>query len=185
MVVLGRLRKGKRLWHCSDCFRYGLDVVLPSATQSTEARRLQGFNREPKDRTLLLTWHGEHAESDVREDVRQGRWLLASEMVPKELFGRGSWARLSLERELFGVPGYRDVNETVRVEIIKTFRSRRDASVGRPSMRYGFLMGNAHFCLIPRGPSIPIHKNILCAEVGGGGLLDSTRRSMPAASQCC
>ncbi|CAK9094281.1 unnamed protein product [Durusdinium trenchii] len=105
-------------WHCADCFRFGLDLVIPSAVASAEARRLQGFNRQPADRTLLLTWRGEHAESSARSDVRQG---------------------------------YLEVNETVRPRILKTFQSKEDADVGRSSMRYSFLMGNAHFCLVPRG----------------------------------
>ena len=49
--------------------------ALPEAVASAEARRLQGFNRQPADRTLLLTWRGEHAESSARSDVRQGGGL--------------------------------------------------------------------------------------------------------------
>jgi len=105
-------------WHCEDCFRPGHDIIIPSAIASSEAHRLLAFNRQPKDRTLLLTWRGEHAESDSRSDVRQG---------------------------------YLEVNETVRPKIIKAFQSKSDADVGRSSMRYSFLLGNAHFCLVPRG----------------------------------
>ena len=105
-------------WSCEDCFRFGLDVVLPSAVPAPEAYRLRFFNREPDERTLLLVWRGEHAESDIRSDVREG---------------------------------YLEVNETVRPKIIKYFESKPDADVGRPSMRYSFLMGNSHFCLVPRG----------------------------------
>jgi len=47
--------------------------------------------------------------------------------------------------------GYREVNETVRLDLIRHFTGKPNASVGEPSMRYSFLMGNAHFCLIPRG----------------------------------
>ncbi|CAE7820996.1 ARAD1 [Symbiodinium microadriaticum] len=105
-------------WSCEDCFRFGLDVVLPSAVPAPEAYRLRFFNRELDERTLLLVWRGEHAESDIRSDVREG---------------------------------YIEVNETVRPRIIKYFESKPDADVGRPSMRYSFLMGNSHFCLVPRG----------------------------------
>eukprot|EP00927_Polykrikos_kofoidii_P074446 TRINITY_DN70438_c0_g1_i1.p1 TRINITY_DN70438_c0_g1~~TRINITY_DN70438_c0_g1_i1.p1 ORF type:complete len:759 (+),score=108.71 TRINITY_DN70438_c0_g1_i1:180-2456(+) len=47
--------------------------------------------------------------------------------------------------------GYREVNETVRLAIIESLATRPHTSIGSPSMRYGFLMGNTHFCLIPRG----------------------------------
>ena len=50
--------------------------------------------------------------------------------------------------------GYLEVNETVRPKIIKAFQSKSDADVGRSSMRYSFLLGNAHFCLVPRGPLV-------------------------------
>lgn len=50
--------------------------------------------------------------------------------------------------------GYLEVNETVRPKIIKAFQSKSDADVGRSSMRYSFLLGNAHFCLVPKGPLV-------------------------------
>ena len=50
--------------------------------------------------------------------------------------------------------GYLEVNETVRPKIIKPFQSKSDADVGRSSMRYSFLLGNAHFCLVPKGPLV-------------------------------
>ena len=105
-------------WHCQDCFRFGLDVVLPSAVPPAEAQRLRFFNRAPAERELLLVWKGEHAQSDARADVREG---------------------------------YLEVNETVRPNIIKHLQSKPDVDVGRSSMRYSFLMGNSHFCLVPRG----------------------------------
>lgn len=47
--------------------------------------------------------------------------------------------------------GYKDVNETVRVRLIRELGKSREFSVGGPSMRYAFLMGNSHFCLVPKG----------------------------------
>lgn len=104
-------------WHCQDCFRLGYDIVIPSAVAATESHRLKSFNRKPEDRSLLLTWRGEHAES-ASKDVREG---------------------------------YLEVNETVRSKIIKAYQYKRGADVGSSSIRYSFLMGNSHFCLVPRG----------------------------------
>lgn len=110
----------RRLWHCQDCFSFGNgDLVLPSAVLPVDAMRLRNFNRAPGDRTLLLTWRGEHAESlSSREDVRVG---------------------------------YLEVNETVRPALLRHMQGKPDVSVGGSSIRYSFLMGTAHFCLIPRG----------------------------------
>eukprot|EP00747_Dinoflagellata_sp_TGD_P206386 gnl/TRDRNA2_/TRDRNA2_80108_c0_seq1.p1 gnl/TRDRNA2_/TRDRNA2_80108_c0~~gnl/TRDRNA2_/TRDRNA2_80108_c0_seq1.p1 ORF type:complete len:468 (+),score=92.98 gnl/TRDRNA2_/TRDRNA2_80108_c0_seq1:119-1522(+) len=47
--------------------------------------------------------------------------------------------------------GYREVNETVRLALLEHFGKKPKASVGAASLRYSFLMGNTHFCLIPRG----------------------------------
>ena len=41
------------------------------AIAATESHRLKSFNRKPEDRSLLLTWRGEHAES-ASKDVREG-----------------------------------------------------------------------------------------------------------------
>eukprot|EP00929_Paragymnodinium_shiwhaense_P084282 TRINITY_DN45047_c0_g1_i1.p1 TRINITY_DN45047_c0_g1~~TRINITY_DN45047_c0_g1_i1.p1 ORF type:complete len:595 (-),score=87.37 TRINITY_DN45047_c0_g1_i1:22-1806(-) len=104
--------------HCADCFDHNRDLVIPSAVLPGDALRLQFFNREPKDRTLTLCFHGEHANSRSRDDVAEG---------------------------------YREVNETVRLSILATLDGKPDTSVGGHSMRYSFIMGNSHFCLIPRG----------------------------------
>lgn len=71
----------------------------------------------------------------------------------KEHYQLGLWAIgiQSLSRKLPCPVGYLEVNETVRPQIIKAFRSKADADVGGPSIRYSFLMGNSHFCLVPRG----------------------------------
>ncbi|KAF4712084.1 hypothetical protein FOZ63_008318, partial [Perkinsus olseni] len=47
---------------------------------------------------------------------------------------------------------YRSVNETTRLDLIRTLQGVDDrVSVGGPNLRYGFLHGNSHFCLAPRG----------------------------------
>lgn len=47
--------------------------------------------------------------------------------------------------------GYREVNETVRLDVIRQLSNKEGGSVGGPSMRYSFLMGTSHFCLVPKG----------------------------------
>eukprot|EP00435_Cladocopium_sp_Y103_P065203 s473_g27.t1 len=60
-------------WHCNS----------DQAIASTESLRLKSFNRKPEDRTLLLTWRGEHAESASRKDVREGYLEVNETVRPK------------------------------------------------------------------------------------------------------
>merc|ERR1711904_165487 len=47
--------------------------------------------------------------------------------------------------------GYREVNESVRLQLIETLSPRPNVSIGGPTVHYSSLMGNAHFCLVPKG----------------------------------
>ncbi|CAE8627386.1 unnamed protein product [Polarella glacialis] len=47
--------------------------------------------------------------------------------------------------------GYREVNETVRLSLIGNLSGFPDTDVGGQTMRYSFVMGNSHFCIVPRG----------------------------------
>lgn len=58
--------------HCQDCFRVGIDFVIPSACGSVDAARIKSFNREPKHRNLIVSFHGEHAETTTDARVAQG-----------------------------------------------------------------------------------------------------------------
>ncbi|CAJ1341359.1 unnamed protein product, partial [Effrenium voratum] len=71
------------------------------------------------ERQLLMTWHGQHADSESAA-VRRA---------------------------------YRITNETVRTELIHHLSHLPDVSIGSPISDYSGVMGNAKFCLCPKGAS--------------------------------
>ncbi|CAJ1372245.1 unnamed protein product [Effrenium voratum] len=108
-----------RCWHCTDCFQPWKDLVVPPVTPLPGARALLARAKPFHERQLLMTWHGQHADSESAA-VRRA---------------------------------YRITNETVRTELIHHLSHLPDVSIGSPISDYAGVMGNAKFCLCPKGAS--------------------------------
>eukprot|EP00929_Paragymnodinium_shiwhaense_P109023 TRINITY_DN75389_c0_g1_i1.p1 TRINITY_DN75389_c0_g1~~TRINITY_DN75389_c0_g1_i1.p1 ORF type:complete len:571 (-),score=99.80 TRINITY_DN75389_c0_g1_i1:26-1738(-) len=77
----------KRVWHCQDCFQPWKDVVIPPVTPLTTTRSLMRNARPADERTILMSWHGQHANASdpavrrayrvTNESVRLGLLALA------------------------------------------------------------------------------------------------------------
>ncbi|CAK0893373.1 unnamed protein product [Prorocentrum cordatum] len=60
-------------WHCRDCFQPWKDLVVPPVTPLAQVKRLLANSRPVGDRTIVMAWHGQHANSsdaDVRRAYR-------------------------------------------------------------------------------------------------------------------
>lgn len=50
-------------WHCTDCFQPWKDLVVPPVTPLTSTRALLAYSRPVNERTLVMSWHGQHANA--------------------------------------------------------------------------------------------------------------------------
>jgi len=66
-------------WHCEDCFQPWKDLVVPPVTPLPGARALMTNSKAFAERRLLMTWHGQHSESE-NPSVRQA-YTITNETV--------------------------------------------------------------------------------------------------------
>jgi len=133
---------------------------LFSATRQMVEEQVVDAVKEPPAGQPRILWHCQNC-FDPRQDL-----VLPSAVLLVDAMRLRGFRREPLARELLLVwhgehaegssredvrQGYREVNETVRLDLIRHLAGKPNTSIGEPSMRYSFLMGNAHFCLIPRG----------------------------------
>eukprot|EP00927_Polykrikos_kofoidii_P079286 TRINITY_DN76074_c0_g1_i1.p1 TRINITY_DN76074_c0_g1~~TRINITY_DN76074_c0_g1_i1.p1 ORF type:complete len:580 (-),score=78.41 TRINITY_DN76074_c0_g1_i1:124-1863(-) len=60
-------------WHCENCFQPWKDLVIPPVTPLTRAHELLMRSQPVQNRTLIMSWHGQHANSSDSEVRRAYR----------------------------------------------------------------------------------------------------------------
>eukprot|EP00928_Gymnodinium_smaydae_P079646 TRINITY_DN63518_c0_g1_i1.p1 TRINITY_DN63518_c0_g1~~TRINITY_DN63518_c0_g1_i1.p1 ORF type:complete len:615 (+),score=55.68 TRINITY_DN63518_c0_g1_i1:214-1845(+) len=50
-------------WHCEDCFQPWKDLVIPPVTPLAMLLRLLGTSQPVSGRTIIMSWHGQHANA--------------------------------------------------------------------------------------------------------------------------
>jgi len=111
-------RADARCWHCQDCFQPWKDLVVPPVTPLALTRRLLANSRPVDKRSLVMAWHGQHANAQDPEVQH----------------------------------AYRITNETVRLSLLELGNLPK-VSIGGPTPNYAAVLGDAQFCLCPKGAS--------------------------------
>jgi len=87
-------RGDKRCWHCQDCFQPWKDIVVPPVTPLSVTRRLLANSRPVSKRSIIMSWHGQHA--NAADLAVQHAYRITNETVRLSLLELGSLPKVSI-----------------------------------------------------------------------------------------